>query len=137
MSEDDLRAVVFVVSTSKKGTVRSAQEYESPLLVLTGTEYAAMPFQVLHDRLCSALRGTRPRLVMEVFGLIRPPRSCSKTGPGRRVHYLRPFAKIVLALAALREKKTALAKPEVNEKAGNEHAQMEPTLPFNHAPVLS
>ena len=29
---------------------------------------AAMPFQVLHDRLCTALRGTNPRLVMEVFG---------------------------------------------------------------------
>ena len=67
VSEDDLRAVVFVVSTSKKGTVRSGQEYESPLLVLTGAEYAAMPFQVLHDRLCTALRGTKPRLVMEVF----------------------------------------------------------------------
>lgn len=68
VSEDDLRAVVFVVSTSEKGTVRSGQEYESPLLVLTGTEYAAMPFEVLHDRLCTALRGTTPRLVLEVFG---------------------------------------------------------------------
>ncbi len=68
MSEDDLRAVVFVVRTSKKETARSGQEYESPLLVLTGTEYAAMPFQVLHDRLCTALRGTKPRLVMQVFG---------------------------------------------------------------------
>lgn len=68
VSEDDLRAVVFVVSTSKKGTVRSGQEYESPLLVLTGTEYAATSFQVLHDRLCTALRGTMPRLRMEVFG---------------------------------------------------------------------
>ena len=67
-SEDDLRAVVFVVSASKKGTSRSGQEYESPLLVLTGTEYAAMPFQVLHDRLCTALRGDRSRLVLEVFG---------------------------------------------------------------------
>jgi hypothetical protein len=67
-SEDDLRAVVFVVSTSKKGTASSGQEYETPLLLLTGTEYAATPFQVLHDRLCSALRGTRPRLVLEVFG---------------------------------------------------------------------
>ena len=27
-----------------------------------------MPFQVLHDRLCAALRGTRSRLVLEVFG---------------------------------------------------------------------
>jgi len=67
-SEGDLRAVVFVVSTSKKGTTRSGQEYESPLLVVTGTEYAAMPFQVLHDRLCTALRGTKPRLVLEVLG---------------------------------------------------------------------
>jgi len=67
-SENDLRAVVFVVSTSTKGTSRSGQEYESPLLVLTGTAYAAMPFQVLHDRLRTALRGDRPRLVLEVFG---------------------------------------------------------------------
>jgi hypothetical protein len=27
-----------------------------------------MPFQVLHDRLCTALRGTKPRLVLEVLG---------------------------------------------------------------------
>lgn len=67
-SDDDLRAVVFVVSTSKKGTARSGQEYESPLLVLAGAEYAAISFQVLHDRLCAALRGTKPRLVLEVFG---------------------------------------------------------------------
>lgn len=67
-SEDDLRAVVFVVSMSKKGTARSGQEYESPLLVLAGADYAAMPFQVLHDRVCAALRGTKPRLVLEVFG---------------------------------------------------------------------
>ena len=57
-SEDDLRAVVFVVAASKKGTSRSGQEYESPLLVLSGKEYAAMSFQVLHDRLCTALRGS-------------------------------------------------------------------------------
>jgi hypothetical protein len=67
VSEDDLRAVVFVVDTSKKGTLRAGQEYESPLLVLTGDEYAAMPFQVLHDRLCTALRGARPQLILEVF----------------------------------------------------------------------
>lgn len=68
VSEDDLRAVVFVSSASKKGTARSGQEYESPLLVLTGAEYAVTPFQVLHDRLCAALRGTRPQLVLQVFG---------------------------------------------------------------------
>ena len=66
-SEDDYRAVVFVMSMSKKGTSRSGQEYESPLLMLTGSEYAAMPFQVLHDNLCDALRGDRPRLVLEVL----------------------------------------------------------------------
>jgi hypothetical protein len=66
--EDELRAVVFVVSTTKKGTSRSGQEYESSLLVLTGTEYAEMPFHVLHDRLCTALRGDRPPLLLEVFG---------------------------------------------------------------------
>jgi hypothetical protein len=59
---------VFVVNTSKKGTTRSGQEYESSLLVLTGSEYVAMPFQVLHNRLCTALRGTAPRLALEVFG---------------------------------------------------------------------
>ena len=68
VSEDNLRAVVFVVSSSKKGTTRSGQEYEAPLLVLTGAEYAVMPFQALHDRLCTALRGTKPRLVLEVTG---------------------------------------------------------------------
>lgn len=84
VSEDDLRAVVFVLSMSTKGTARAGQEYVSPLLVLTGAEYAAMPFQTLHDRLSAALRGSRPRLVMEVFGLTRP-RSCSRTDPGDRV----------------------------------------------------
>jgi len=68
VTEDHMRAVVFVDGISTKGTVRSGQEYESPLLILTGAEYAAMPFQELHDRLCTALRGTRPRLVLQVFG---------------------------------------------------------------------
>src|SRR5712691_13568199 len=54
-SEDDLRAVVFVVAASRKGTSRSGQEYESPLVVLTGKEYVGMSFQVFHDRLCVAL----------------------------------------------------------------------------------
>lgn len=68
-SEDDLRAVVFVVGAAKKGTNRSGQEYASPLLVLSGAEYASTPFQALHDRLCAALRGTKPQLVLQVFGL--------------------------------------------------------------------
>jgi hypothetical protein len=68
-TEDDLRAVVFIVSTSMKGTTRSGQEYESPLLVLTGAEYAAMPFHVLHDGLCAALRGSKPLTANEEAGI--------------------------------------------------------------------
>ena len=52
---DVLRAVVFVVAGSPKGTPRSGQEYVSPLLVLTGAEYAAIPFAALHRRICDAL----------------------------------------------------------------------------------
>jgi hypothetical protein len=63
---NDLWAVVFVVEGAAKGTERSGQEYAAPLLALSGKEYAAMPFGVLHARLCDALRGDRPRLAAEV-----------------------------------------------------------------------
>jgi hypothetical protein len=63
----DLRAVVFVVDGTAKGTIRSAQEYSAPLFVLTGVEYASVPFSALHARLCDALRGDRPRLLAEVI----------------------------------------------------------------------
>lgn len=56
----ELRAVVFVRPGSPKGTSRSGQEYVSPLLVLTGAEYEAMPFPVLHARLATALREQVP-----------------------------------------------------------------------------
>ncbi|MFO1361337.1 MAG: hypothetical protein U1F45_02510 [Burkholderiales bacterium] len=62
---DELWAVVFVVGGAAKGTKRSAQEYAAPLLVLSGKEYAAMPFGVLHAKICDALRGDRSRLVAE------------------------------------------------------------------------
>ena len=60
-----MRAVVFVTEATPKGTDRSAQEYASPLLVLSGPEYATVPFGDLHARICDALRGDRPRLVAE------------------------------------------------------------------------
>jgi hypothetical protein len=63
----DLRAVVFVVEGTAKGTIRSAQEYSAPLFVLSGVEYASVTFSALHTRLCEALRGGRPRLVGEVM----------------------------------------------------------------------
>lgn len=62
----DLRAVVFVTPGWPKGTVRSGQEYVAPLLVLSGTDYASMPFPVLHAKLCDRLRDNRPRLAAEV-----------------------------------------------------------------------
>jgi hypothetical protein len=62
----DMRAVIFVTERAEKGTDRSAQEYVAPLLVLSGTEYASVPFPVLHAKLCDALRADRPRLVAEV-----------------------------------------------------------------------
>ena len=61
------RAVVFVTEHSLKGTERSGQEYLSPLLVLTGEEYARLTFEQLHDRLCDALRGNRAPVVAEVL----------------------------------------------------------------------
>ena len=58
-----LRAVVFVTEETRKGTARSGQEYENPLLVLKGQEYAAITFEELHTRLCDALRGEKPRVI--------------------------------------------------------------------------
>src|SRR5258707_397560 len=62
-----LRAVVFVAEGTVKGTAQSAQEYRAPLLVLSGTEYASLPFAALNERISDALRGSQPRLVAEVL----------------------------------------------------------------------
>jgi hypothetical protein len=59
----DLRAVVVV----RERTEKVGQEYIGPLLVLSGSEYATLSFQTLHDRICDALRGSRPRLIAEVI----------------------------------------------------------------------
>jgi len=60
-----MRAVVFVAEGTRKGTRRSGQEYEYPLLVLTGKDYAAITFEELHTRLCNALRGSKPRVIAQ------------------------------------------------------------------------
>jgi hypothetical protein len=60
------RAVVFVTDGTRKGTVRSGQEYVDPLFVLTGAEYAKMPFQMLLHKLEEAVR-SGPRVVMEYY----------------------------------------------------------------------
>lgn len=68
-SEEDsvLRAVVFVIKGTPKGTERSAQEYVDSLLVVSGEEYARLPFGQLHERICAALRRGRPRLIAETW----------------------------------------------------------------------
>lgn len=61
------RAVAIVTEHSIKGTERSGQEYVSPLLLLTGQEYARMTFDGLHERICDALRGNRSPVVAEIL----------------------------------------------------------------------
>ena len=60
------RAVVFVTEGTRKGTARNSQEYVDPLLVLTGEEYAKMPFQMLLNKLEEAIR-SGPRVVVEYY----------------------------------------------------------------------
>ena len=61
------RAVVIVTEHTVKGTERSGQEYFSPLLVLTGKEYTALPFEEVYRRVCDALRGNRAPVIAEIF----------------------------------------------------------------------
>lgn len=67
-SEARFRAVVFVTPDTPKGTDgHQGQQYEDPLLVLTGVEYRSIAFIELHERLCRALRGVRPRIVTQIL----------------------------------------------------------------------
>ena len=62
-----MRAVVFVTEFAQKGTERSGQEYQSPLLMLTGEEYDKITFVDLHERICSVLRGNRAPFIAQIF----------------------------------------------------------------------
>jgi hypothetical protein len=62
-----MRAVVFISEFTQKGTERSGQEYQSPLLVLTGEEYDKITFADLHERICSVLRGNRAPVVAPII----------------------------------------------------------------------
>jgi len=62
-----MRAVVFLTEFTQKGTERSDQEYQSPLLVLTGEEYDKITFAHLHERICSVLRGNRAPVVAQII----------------------------------------------------------------------
>jgi len=63
-----MRAVVIISQETEKGTARHPQEYSNPLLTLDGKQYASMTFDELHNRICDALRGDRPRLAIEAIG---------------------------------------------------------------------
>jgi hypothetical protein len=63
---DDNAIVLRPMVAVRESTEKVGQEYIGPLLVLSGEEYAALSFQVIHERICDALRGRRPRLVAEV-----------------------------------------------------------------------
>jgi hypothetical protein len=60
---DKLRAVVIVHA----GTAKDGQRYVDPLLVLTGEEYERSTFDELLTRICGALRGPRPEVMMEAW----------------------------------------------------------------------
>lgn len=64
--ENEYRAIVFVTPETQKGNVGSPEEYDSPLLVLTGAEYGEISFAALHGRLCAALRGSRPKFLAQI-----------------------------------------------------------------------
>ncbi len=59
-----LRAMVVVTEHDSKAGPR----YLAPLLVLSGSEYAALSFEELHDRVCEGLRGGGPPVVGETYG---------------------------------------------------------------------
>ena len=63
-----MRAVVIITEKTEKGTARHPQEYSNPLLTLDGKQYMNMTFDELHNRICDALRGDRPRPAIETIG---------------------------------------------------------------------
>jgi len=61
-SDDEWRAVVFVCAEhEEKGTKRCGQEYQYPLLTLSGKEYLATPFQELLEKIEYAVVQQRNR----------------------------------------------------------------------------
>lgn len=56
-----MRAVVIVAGARAKGTPRSSQEYPDPLLVLSGSEYAAATFEKLVQTISERLHHRHPR----------------------------------------------------------------------------
>jgi hypothetical protein len=59
--------VVFITELTPKGTDRSGQEYQSPLLILTGEEYDKITFADLYERICFVLRGNRTPVIAQII----------------------------------------------------------------------
>lgn len=50
------RAVVFVTPQAEKGTSRSGQEYDDPLLCIEGEAYAQLSIETLYEEVLRAIR---------------------------------------------------------------------------------
>lgn len=68
VADDDDGTILRAMVVVRAGTEKVGQEYVHPLLVLSGEKYALMSFAELHDRICDALRGNRPRCSGEWHG---------------------------------------------------------------------
>ncbi len=100
--------------------IREADKYAKKLLVLAPD--AADAYLGLGT--ANYVIGSLPRLKKFFLGFagihgdkkagIQPLESAAERG-----HYLRPFAKILLALAALRQKKTEVARTQLKELVAN------------------
>jgi hypothetical protein len=76
---DKLRAVVIV----RGGAPKDGQRYTDPLLVLAGEEYERSAFHDLYARICAALRGSRPEVVLEAWGADGSVRLMMRDGSSR------------------------------------------------------
>lgn len=53
------RAVVFVTPQTQKGSARSGQEYQEPLLVLDGETYAQLSIDALYQQVLQLISATK------------------------------------------------------------------------------
>jgi hypothetical protein len=93
--------------------IRDADKYAKKLLMITPD--AADAYLGMGTANCVA--GSLPRYKQFLLGRLWNPwrQECRHPAARDRGHYLRPFAKILLALVALREKKTEVARAQLKE----------------------
>lgn len=56
-NSDFMRAVVFVEEGTGKGTDRCGQEYKEPILILSGLEFASIPFPEVMEKIAEHFAG--------------------------------------------------------------------------------